>query len=341
MSASIVWRLLGMAGVCLVVLSAFACSAGNDDTTRSKDRLLLTKPEAIVALNLDTMTETPIIQKGEGEGFLLDASPSVNGSMIAYIDQPLPRLVGGSYDGGSDLWIANRDGTDPRPLFEHQQPNQLVRYPQWVDENTVLAIVQEAIAPRGTTIITYTLQRFDIRTGERSVVIDGPFMFSVARDRRSLVYVSLSQAHSGHTIDVAGIDGSSIRSVEPPGQPFTAYYYPALSPDGTSIAFASFDPSATVLLAPKRLVSLRRAAGRSVNLHGPPQDIWIASADGGKPPTLLAALQEDSPSLAWNGDGEEIYVFAVGGLYRIRTADGSYERIGEGAFHGQIAWAGN
>ena len=53
----------------------------------------------------------------------------------------------------------------------------------------------------------------------------------------------------------------------------------------------------------------------------------------------LAPLQEDYPSLAWNGDGTHIYVLGAYGLYDVNVENGNYTTIGEGAFHGSVDWA--
>jgi hypothetical protein len=72
-------------------------------------------------------------------------------------------------------------------------------------------------------------------------------------------------------------------------------------------------------------------------LDGLPQDVWLVDAAGGRP-RLLATMQEDLPSLTWSGDGRRIYLLASSGLYEIDVASGAVSRIGEGVFHGQIAW---
>ena len=73
-------------------------------------------------------------------------------------------------------------------------------------------------------------------------------------------------------------------------------------------------------------------------VNGLPEDIWIIDASGGEP-ARLAPLQEDYPSLAWNGDGTHIYVLGAYGLYDVNVENGNYTTIGEGAFHGSVDWA--
>ena len=53
----------------------------------------------------------------------------------------------------------------------------------------------------------------------------------------------------------------------------------------------------------------------------------------------VADLKEDLPALTWSGDGKHIYVLGAAGLYDVNVETGAVNRLGEGAFHGQIVWA--
>lgn len=297
--------------------------------------LLVTRPtEGIFELNPDTGESARLIPAGSST-FLFDASVSPAARQIAYVVQPPAKVEGGNYDSGYDLWVAQRDGSGARQVMEHEQPNQLLRYPQWIDEGRLLFIMTETIAPRGTAIVLYKLIEFNINTGERIVRSDNALSFGLSADRTRVAYSELSQAHPGHGLVILDLETGVAAPVEIPPPYFQSIEHPRPSPADESIVFAGADPSAQPSL---KLVSSSAVAPRALTLHGAPQDIWIV-APGEATAKVLASLQEDSPSIAWNGDGSELYVLALGGLYRIDASSGAVSRFGEGAFHGQISWA--
>ena len=85
--------------------------------------------------------------------FLLDPAISPDGERLVYVVQPPPKIEAGVYDAGSDVWVANRDGSDAHVVFEHAQPNQLIRFPQWQDDAKILAVVQEIGPVNGVTTV--------------------------------------------------------------------------------------------------------------------------------------------------------------------------------------------
>ena len=70
---------------------------------------------------------------------------------------------------------------------------------------------------------------------------------------------------------------------------------------------------------------------------GLPQDIWQIATSGGEA-RQLADLKEDNPTFAWNDDGSHLYVNGAKGISDVDMASGAIDRLGDGTFHGQIAW---
>lgn len=329
-------KLVAVLALALAAPALASCSSGESKVVSSSGALIISRSESIVERSLSTGEERTLIARPAGSGFLLDASVSIDGSRLVYVVQPPPKVVDGQYDAGSDIWVARRDGSDERLVVEHIQPNQLMRYPQWLDDGSLLAIVQERIAPRGTPIVINTLQRIDIATGGRQTVLEGPLSFALSANRKSFVYNALSQKHAGHTLMTAQLpDASSQQSLEPATPAFNFYASVRYSPDDATVAFVSFDPASQPNA--RRFVAWGRSPRPAPLLHGPPQDVWLLDTRSGSV-RRLAALQEDSPVITWSGSGAYIYALAVGGLYAIDTKSGAFDRIGDGAFHGQIAW---
>lgn len=312
----------------------FAACAGGGSGDGS---LILTQADGIYEIDLESGNATPLIVPEVANTFLLDPTVSPNGQTIAYIVQAPPVIADGSYDAGTDLWIANRDGSDARVLFEHTEPNQVVRFPQWGDDAHVFAIIQEVSVGGGVTSVVYTLQRIDVATGERERVLDDALSFTVTPDASRVAYAKLSR-ETGETLAAVNVDGTDAETLVPVTENLSPFNSPRYSPDGTQIAFASADQ--TGARADITYVSSAGGSGGRVArplLNGLPQDIWTIDAAGG-PPRRVADLKEDLPALTWSGDGEHLYVLGVAGLYDVDLTSGATTRIGEGFFHGQLDW---
>jgi hypothetical protein len=187
----------------------------------------------------------------------------------------------------------------------------------------------------------YTLQRIELATGERTIVLDDVLAFDIAPDRSRIVYAKLS-LETGETMHAVDIDGAG-NPVElvPVTENLAPFNSPEFAPTSDRIAFASADQTMP-LPTGQRMVSIeplpRMGTPVSATLDGLPQDIWIVTSEGSRP-QMVADLKEDIPTLTWGGDGEYIYVLGVNALYEINLTNGAINRIGDGVFHGQLAWA--
>lgn len=299
--------------------------------------LIIAKPNGFVEYDIKAGSEKPLITAESANTFLLDPAVSPDGKRIAYVVQPPPKVEGNKYDAGSDLWVANRDGSDQHVVFTHVQPNQLIRFPQWSGNDGILAIVQEIATKDGITSVVYTLERADAESGERTKVLENVLAFALSPDGKQLVYAKLAPG-AGETFESQDITGANPRTLVPITQNLTPFNSPRYSPDGAMIAFASADQ--TGARAHLEYVTLRAGSGMLPNverLDGLPEDIWTIEA-AGSAPVRIADLKEDLPSLTWNGDGKHIFVLGSAGLYDVNVASGAVNRLGEGVFHGGIVW---
>lgn len=315
---------------------------GSTSAAPGEGSLIISYLNAINERNLETGSETTLLSTDVPSSFLLDAAASPDGSRIAYVAQPPAEIIDGRFDAGSDLWVMNRDGSDQRQVFEHQDPNQLVRFPRWEDVDHVIAIVTEVTTEEGITRVLYTLQRFTLATGARERVLDDVLSFDVSPDGQTLAYARL-MPQTGEQLAAAAVDGTNEAVLVGPDQLLQPFGYPRFSPDGATVAFASADqtgaPTPTGLVSIARSSSGRFGPGPDATLmDGLPQDIWTVDATGGQA-VLVADLKEDLPSLTWDGSGERIYVIGVSGLYEIELRSGIVNTLGEGAFHAQLSWA--
>ena len=298
--------------------------------------LIITKPQGLVEYGIDAKSSKPLITPAQESTFLLDPALSADGKLLAYVLQPPPRIEGKTYDAGSDLWVANRDGSNQHAVFTHSTPNQLVRFPQWEDAGHILAVVQEISLVDGATRVVYVLERIDAATGERVKVLEDVLAFGISPDGKRAVYAHLAP-ETGETLDVVELASGERTTLIGIDQQLSPFNSPRYSPDGGTIAFASADQ--TGARARLEYVSARGfGPPRAPATDGLPEDIWLIDAGGG-PARRAADLKEDLPALAWGGDGDHIYVLGASALYDVNLVNGAVVELGEGSFHGQLVWA--
>lgn len=332
--------------ISLVAILGFtaACGGGGDapapsgGTTDSRPGVLIfNKPDGIWEYDVAQGTQALLIAATGASSFVLDPAVSPDGTRLAYINQPPPKIDGNRYDAGSDLWLANRDGSEARLLWAHEWPNQLVRFPKWGPDGTLYAIAQEFVEADGITRITYVLQRFDPDTGQRETVLRDALEYAISPDGTTVAYARLT----GESFEMASLDGTSQRTLVAPSERLAPFNSPQYSPVGDRIAFASADQTQAPQFQPGTPRGGIRPLGRPAAPapDGLPQDIWTVPAEGGRP-VRVADLKEDLPALTWNGDGTKIYVLGVAGLYEVDVVNGATTRIADGTFHGRITWTG-
>lgn len=335
--------------------SPTAARAGNPSS--GSGSLIITDSSGLMEYDLKSGKRRPLITPDLENTFLLDPAVSPDGKHLVYVVQPPPTIVNrcepgaptptvvaegspgaacGTYDAGSDVWVANRDGSDAHRVFAHEQPNQLMRFPQWADDATILMVVQEFTERDGVTNIQYVLERMPAAGGERTKVISDALAFGISPDRRQLVYVRYP-ADSGEELKVADVSGANERTLVGIGENLSPFNVPRYSPDGTKVAFASADQTGARAGSLEFVSSSAAGPAVAPRANGLPEDIWTVDIAGGRP-VRVADLKEDLPALTWGGDGKHIYVLGAAGLYDVNIESGAVDRLGEGAFHGMLEW---
>jgi Tol biopolymer transport system component len=325
----------------IVVLIALTCACGgasgggaphgaSPNGSSGGNSIIATTPDGSLAeLSLSNGARRTLLAPPEPGGFLLYPSVSRDGSRIAYVAQAPPGGTGSIADSGFDLWVAARDGSGPKLIYRHDAPNQQVTYPQWLDDQHLVAIVQE----RGPDGVVPTLDRFDLGGGERTQILGDVLAFGVSADGAQLVLTQLSDAGS-LTLNITDAAGAHARTLLSPADRLSPFSWPRFSPDGTQVAFTAAE--AVSVRATTRFVAFGPPPAPARD--GPPQDIWTVASGGGTP-QRVADLKEDNPAIAWSGDGKHLYANGIKGLYDIDLTNGAVDRIADGVFHGHIAWA--
>jgi hypothetical protein len=319
--------------------TAGASAAAKATAAKGAGTLIIAGPDGLAEFSVASKSSSPLIKPPQDNTYLMDPAVSPDGALLAYVVQPPPKIQGKTYDAGSDLWAANRDGTNTHAVFTHDTPNQLVRFPQWEDAGHIIAIVQEITQTSGATNVAYTLERIDVATGRRTAMLKDVLAFGLSPDRKSAVYARL-EAQTGETLNVldltAAPDAAASRTLIGLDQNLAPFNAPRYSPDGSRIAFASADQ--TGARAHMEFVTARGfGPPPAPSLDGLPEDVWVIDAAGGTP-QQVADIKEDLPFISWNGDGTHIYVIGAAALYDVSVKSGAVTHIGAGTFHGQLVW---
>lgn len=315
---------------------AGAC-AGSSDENGDPGVLIIAREDGLIQFDLDSKDSTMLVPAPAGT-LLYDPAVSPDGARIAYTQQLQSNAEDPSLDLAFDLWIANRDGTDPRRIYERYEPSELLRFPRWLSDTELLVLIQTNRREGETFAVDFGVYRINVETGERTLAFDRAGRFGVSNGGKEAIYSTFDQQRVYQELRRVDMTSRTESAVTLEGGNFLSYDFITYSPDNSRIAFAAGDQPAT-FRPPARLVSRRPvvAPPREPLRHGVPADIYTMDASGRV--RLEAQFGEDSPSLTWSGDGGRIYVLTVSGLYEIELQSGAKRRIGEGIFHGQLTWA--
>ena len=222
--------------------------------------------------------------------FAMDAAPSPDGARIAYAVR--------SIEGYATLWIANRDGSNPRALTSGAEANDM--WPAWSPDGTRIAFQGD----RGGGLS-------DIYV----INLDGTGLRQLTFDPLPGVTAEVHPAWSP--------DGSRIAFASNVGGHYDLY---TIRPDGTDLKriTSTIDSDLEPSWSPdgSRLVVRRVTPDNE-------WDIWLLDADGSNPQRVRLSGYQQAP--AWRGDGAVITFTsrpALGQPWQVWTmnADGTNAR---------------
>lgn len=232
-------------------------------------------------------------------------------------------------DYGSDIWRADPDGSNRRLLLAHDSKGADIYGLSIAPDGSALYFgydrtdFDSAGYPTGQTL---QVQRVDLATLTRTLLVDQALDPAVSSDGHTLVYLNLAHADDlSFGFWGAGLDGSGAHPLVTEAQGFLVCVAPRFSPNGGALLFAAAEDGGPF------------GDATSEYLDGPPQDIWTVAPDGSRL-TRITNIQEDQPSAAWSADGSQIAVIGQTGLYLVNADGSNITRLGYGYLHSELSW---
>jgi Tol biopolymer transport system component len=241
---------------------------------------------------------------------------------------------------GSDIYTVNLDGTGMRPLVEHEGENVFYASPRFDPTGNVLYFHRRAaiVTASGQYLGNEdSVERVDLRTGERKRLLKDAADPDISPDGRTIVFVHVVDGQLDPTgLWIAGIDGSD------PHKLFgrDSFYYvqtPRFAPKGDAIVFSG--AGHTVALAARTLGLARLNAPTPKLAHlSVPSELFLT---GLASPALRSVTQTvDDVAPAWSADGARLAYVGTGAFFVVTMADQSVKTCAQGQdfFFGDVLW---
>jgi Tol biopolymer transport system component len=280
-------------------------------------------------------------------GLVKDPAWSPDGRAIAFAyapPRPTPR-PGAPFAEQlptADLMAVDADGSNVRPIVEHDGPVQILDSPAWSSDGKTVFYGFYAATYRGQELVSETVEvrRRDVGGAAATVVARGASSPSASRDGQWLAFIGDDRTR-GQTLQVMPVGGGPARGLTRADQ-FAAMRAPRFSPDGRTIAFAAAEapraPGSPQPRASWPFDALRRLVSpATAHAHGLPFEIWTVPTEGGTARQLTRALL-DSPSPAWSSDGQRILVYGGNGAHLVDVASGRADTLSYENVHGGMDW---
>jgi len=227
---------------------------------------------------------------------------------------------------GSDLMSVAPDGSDLRLVLAHESDNVFYDAPSLDKSGSFLYFHRAAkISRNGAYLGTdSTIERLDLASGHRTVVVHDAADPAISPDGKLLVYVRLADGRGDSlwAVDPAGTNARNLLR----GHGFAQIQTPRFAPNDDRIAF-----SAAGHVAPT-------SAGLPHLAHlGIPSELYVVRADGTGLRSIATSADDVIPG--WSPDGASIAFISTGTLFVADIASGSTRTVAAMQFpNGDVVW---
>ena len=236
---------------------------------------------------------------------------------------------------GSDLYTVNLDGTGYNPVVQHESDNVFYASPRFDASGNVLYFHRRAAIIQAGSFVGNedSLERLDLRTGERKRLIMNGADPALSPDGKLIVYVHLTQGQPDG-LWVANVDGSNPRPFFKTKDTWWYLQAPRFAPTGCEIVFSAAGHAMSSLpSAPVATTSARGAAHLNI-----PSELNIAPCDGTS--VKVVGQTGDDVVPAWSPDGKQVAYVGTGAFFVLTLANGNVRTLAQGQdfFFGDLVW---
>ncbi len=228
---------------------------------------------------------------------------------------------------GTDLYAVNLDGTDLHPVVPHESENVFYDTPRYDPTGTFLYFHRNAAIVKNGTYVgnESTIERLNVKTGERLRLLSDAADPSVSRDGKLLTFVHLKDGQNDN-IWIANSDGTNAHVLFK-GDTWFYIQAPRFSPSSDTIVFCAAGHSAP------RSVRLPHFAHLGIA-----SEIFVVNTDG----TGLRSLAQtgDDTFPAWSLTGSDLAFVSTGAFFGLSMRDFAVRTLasGDNFFFGDITW---
>jgi Tol biopolymer transport system component len=236
---------------------------------------------------------------------------------------------------GSDLYSVNLDGTGYKPVVEHEGDNVFYASPRFDATGDVLYFHRRAALIQAGSFVGNedSLERLDLRTGERKRLLMNGADPALSPDGKLIVYVHLTQGQPDG-LWIANVDGSNAHPFFKTKDSWWYLQAPRFAPTGCELVFSAAGHTVTGL--PSAPIAVSRVAGAAhLNI---PSELNLAPCDGTS--VKIVGQTGDDVVPAWSPSGTQVAYVGTGAFFVLTLASGDIRTLAQGQdfFFGDLVW---